>query len=375
MAFMYRAWPKRKAICSLLQRSASQYQVNIHSTATTGFRDRKEGESMTHARNAQTVILGLLVLLPIAPSVASAQVLKLAELNTEQIRALDMDKTIVLIPGGILEQHGPYLPSFTDGYQNERTTDELARAVVARAGWTALILPTVPLGVGGAEIGGHFSFPGTYAVRSTTLRAVFVDLGSELGEQGFKWIFVVHLHGAPSHNRALDEAGDYFRDTYGGRMVHLYGLMPVLAAGAQSLDPAEAAENGIDIHAGRMETSDILFIRPDLVAPGYRTAPSFPGENWDDLIRIAQTPGWPGYFGAPKQATAAEGQGRIQRRSKVAADYMWRIVEGADERDIPRYATIKAHSEPNVKIDRAAAAHERAREERFSAWLAQRRKP
>jgi creatinine amidohydrolase/Fe(II)-dependent formamide hydrolase-like protein len=317
---------------------------------------------MTHARIAQTVILGLLVLLPIAPSVTSAQVLKVAELNTEQIRALDKDKTIVLIPGGILEQHGPYLPSFTDGYQNERTTDELARA-------------TVPLGVGGAEIGGHFSFPGTYAVRSTTLRAVFVDLSSELGEQGFKWIFVMHLHGAPSHNRALDEAGDYFRDSYGGRMVHLYGLMPVLTAGAQNLDPAEVAENGMDIHAGRIETSDILFIRPDLVAPGYRTAPSLPGENWDDLIRIAQTPGWPGYFGAPKQATAAEGQTRIQRRSKVAADYMWRIVEGADERDIPRYATIKADSEPNVKIDRAAAAHEQAREERFSAWLAKRRQP
>lgn len=329
---------------------------------------------MTHARIPQAVILSLLVVLPIVPSVASAQVLKLAELNTQQIRALDKKKTIVLIPGGILEQHGPYLPSFTDGYRNERAADELARAVVARSGWTALTLPTIPLGAGGAnQIGGHFSFPGTYAVRSTTLRAVFVDLGSELGEQGFKWIFVVHSHGAPGHNRALDEAGDYFRDTYGGRMVHLFGLIPVLEAGPPSLDPAEAAENGLDIHAGRMETSAVLLLRPDLVAPGYRTAPSLPGKNFDDLIRVAQAPGWPGYFGAPKQATSAEAQARIQRRSEVAADYLWRIVEGAiDEREIPRHATTRPA--PSMKVDRAAAADERAREERFTAWLAQRRK-
>ena len=302
---------------------------------------------MTHTRIAQTVIRGLLVVLPIAPLVASAQVLKLAELNTEQIHALDKDKTIVLIPGGILEQHGPYLPSFTDGYRNERAADELARAVVARPGWTALILPTIPLGSGGAnEIGEHYSFPGTYAVRSTTLRAVFVDLGSELGEQGFRWIFVVHLHGAPSHSRALDEAGDYFRDTYGGRMVHLFGLRPVLEAGAPSLDPAEAAENGLDIHAGRMETSAILFIRPDLVAPGYRAASSIPGKNFDDLIRIAHAPGWPGYFGAPKQATAAEGQALIQRRSRVCADYMWRVVDGAvDERKVPASRNDQARAQ------------------------------
>lgn len=328
---------------------------------------------MLQARVAHALILGLLVVLPIAPRVTSAQVLKLAELNTEQIRALDKGKTIVLIPGGILEEHGPFLPSFTDGYRNEATTAELARAVAARPGWTALVLPTIPLGVGGAnELGGHFSFPGTYAVRSSTLRAVFVDLASDLGEQGFQWIFVVHLHGAPGQHRALDDAGDYFHDTYGGRMVHLYGLIPVLAAGPARLEPAETAENGMDMHAGRAETADILFIRPDLVAPGFRTAPSLPGRTWDELVRIARTPGWPGYFGAPKQATAAEGEARIRQRGKVAADLMWRIVDGADVRDIPRWTTMMSSSQAIVDVDRAEAAHERAREERFAAWLAQR---
>jgi len=160
---------------------------------------------MTHPGIARIASLGLVLMRSVVPSVASAQVLRLAELNTEQTRELDKDRTIVPIPGGILEQHGPFLPSFTDGYRNERTTEELASAVVARPGWTALVLPTIPLGVGGAnELGGHFSFPGSYTVRSSTLRAVFVDLASELGEQGFRWIFVVHLHGAPAQHRALE---------------------------------------------------------------------------------------------------------------------------------------------------------------------------
>src|SRR5712691_3451375 len=35
MAFMYRAWPRTKAMPSWAQRSATQYQVKMHSTATT----------------------------------------------------------------------------------------------------------------------------------------------------------------------------------------------------------------------------------------------------------------------------------------------------------------------------------------------------
>src|SRR4029450_5659450 len=156
---------------------------------------------------------------------ASAQILHVAQMNTEQLRALDKAKTVVILPGGILEQHGPHLPSFTDGYSNEWVAQKLAEAVVARPGWTALVFPTIPLGHGGAnEIGKQFSFPGTYAVRRSTLRAVFMDLATELGDQGFRWICVVHGHGAPFHNRILDQAGDYFRDTYGGHMVHMRGL-------------------------------------------------------------------------------------------------------------------------------------------------------
>ena len=297
-----------------------------------------------------------------------AQVHRLAEMNTEQIRALDRQRTVVLMPGGILEQHGPYLPSFTDGYGNEWMTERLARAIVARPGWSVVIFPTIPLGVGGAnEIGRKYDFPGTYAVRSTTLRAVLMDLAGELGDQGFRWIFVIHAHGAPNHHRAIRQAGDFFRDTYGGHMVHLFGLMPVFGAGGHAMSPEQRAEDGFSVHAGAGETSGMLARRPDLVDSTYRSARPQTGRNWDDLVRIARASGWPGYFGSPRLARAEDSDPEALARS--AAEWVLKILDGLDERTIPAVVDAVGSTPQNQAIDRDALARETRLRRVQEAWL------
>src|SRR5262245_59192869 len=90
-----------------------------------------------------------------------------------------------------VEEHGPYLPAFTDGYASEWAAGQVAKAIVARPGWTVVTFPVVPLGVGSPEdFGGRRPFAGSYTVRPSTLEAVF---------------------------RALLEASDYFHDTKGTR--------------------------------------------------------------------------------------------------------------------------------------------------------------
>jgi hypothetical protein len=65
--------------------------------------------------------------------------------------------------------------------------------------------PPVALhGIDRNEIGSHFVFPGTYAVRPSTLRAVFMDLASELGDQGFRWI-LARVTGATA-GESIEEA-------------------------------------------------------------------------------------------------------------------------------------------------------------------------
>ena len=272
--------------------------------------------------------------------------MRVADLNTTQIRALDRAKTVVFLPGGMLEEHGPYLPAYTDGILSERLTDELARAVVAgKPGWTALLFPQMPVGASGSnELGGHFVFPGTYVVRPTTLRAMYMDLASELGDQGFKWIMVVHVHGAPLHIRALDQAGDFFHDTYGGRMVNLWGLVPVLsgwgnAMGAAMTD-AEKKEDGVSLHGGMDEHSLMLHLRPDLVAPGYKQAPAVTGATMAESFNAAKPADWPGYLGSPRLATGGARQEDLGRVRGGGRRPPLKVLNGADPSQFQRYADL-----------------------------------
>jgi creatinine amidohydrolase/Fe(II)-dependent formamide hydrolase-like protein len=300
-----------------------------------------------------------------------AQIYNLSELNTEQIRALDRQKTVVLLPGGILEEHGPYLPSYTDGYAIAAITQELARAIVSRPGWKVLLFPQIPLGHNGANaIGGKHAFPGTYTVRHSTLRAVYMDLAGQFGDQGFRWIFIVHDHGDPDHNKALDEASDFFTDSYGGAMVHLMGLKPIsecCGTAQKFLTPEQIKENGILVHADANETSQMMFLRPDLVRPDVLQAPSWTGQNFVELYTLAEKPNWPGYLGAPKFASAALGAQSFQALTGKINETAVQLLDGLNWRKIPRFAD---DVDPrDAQGEAAAAANDRNIEKKQLDWM------
>ena len=320
----------------------------------------------------------LVVALALGAGTAQAGVLKVAELNTEQIRELNPARTAVILPGGILEQHGPYLPSYTDGYWNERMAADLAAAIGAREGWNALVFPPIPLGSGAAnEIGGKYSFPGSYTVRSSTVRAIFMDLASELGEQGFKWVFIVHAHGSPHHNRALDDACDFFRDTYGGRMVHLRpdGGRILLRRGPAPGHAGGTREDGFSVHAGAGEHSDLMFLQPGLVPGTIKHAQTFAGSSFADLVTRARRPDWPGYFGAPRHATAARGKAQYEQQSAFIQGLAQRVLEGYDPRTGPRLADELLKDPAVAKVVEESLGHEAAQEARQQQWLKSRGKP
>jgi creatinine amidohydrolase len=273
-----------------------------------------------------------------------AQVLRVGDLNTRQILALDRSRTVVILPGGMLEEHGPYLPAFTDGILSERLTTALADGVAQqRPGWTVLVFPPMSIGASGSnEIGRQYSFPGTYAIRPSTLRATFTDVATELGAQGFRWIMVVHVHGSPLHIGAIDDAGDFFHDTFGGTMVNLWGLLPVLGGwgGAMSvMTPAEKAADGLSLHAGMDEHSLMLHLRPDLVAPDFRQAKSVSGANYDSAFAVARREGWPGYLGAPQLGTADFGKRIWTAFASATVKTAVEILDGKDPATYPRYLT------------------------------------
>jgi len=302
---------------------------------------------------------------------ASAQIRDLRELNTVDIKRLDLQKTAVIIPGGILEEHGPHLPSYTDGYANEYFARKVAETIAARPGWSVLMFPTIPLGAGGAnQVGKHQAFPGTYHVHFATLRSIFMDLASEFGEAGFRWIFIIHQHGALKHQLGLDQASDYFTDTYDGKMVHLTGLVsPAPSAPNLRLTDEERRENGLDVHAGMNETSRILFLRPDLVQSGYRDAQAESGASWRELVDRGARSDWPGYFGSPRLAQAWRGAEIMRTKAQELSDLAVRILDGFDHRTLQRSSDRQVADAAIREYNEAATEHDRIVEEKQMAWL------
>jgi creatinine amidohydrolase/Fe(II)-dependent formamide hydrolase-like protein len=322
----------------------------------------------------------LLSCLLFAAADVSAQVVRVGDLNTRQIRALDRSKTVVFLQGGMLEEHGPYLPAFTDGIMSDRLTKELAQGVVAkRPGWTALVFPPVSVGASGSnEIGKQFVFPGTYAVRPSTLRAVFMDLATELGEQGFRWIMVVHVHGSPLHIGAIDEASDFFHDTYGGTMVNLWGLLPVLGgwgSAMQRMTEAQKKEEGLSLHGGADEHSMMLYLQPELVASDYRDAKSVAGATYDEAFAVAKQRDWPGYLGAPRLASAELGRHIWTSFSTAALTTTIEILNGTDPSKYPRYLSYLVKNPLYQDWIKSSEDRDTALNEKQRAWLATRKGP
>jgi creatinine amidohydrolase/Fe(II)-dependent formamide hydrolase-like protein len=306
------------------------------------------------------------------PASASAQVLRAEALTTREFAALDRERTVVIIPGGILEEHGPYLPAGSDMYQAGWLAEALARRLARREGQTVLMLPMMPLGHSGAnDIARRWTHPGTITIRAITLRAIYMDLADALGAQDFKHIFVVDVHGAPDHNQAIDQASDYFNDTWRGTMVHLMGLksvntLPPLPAAV--VPEAAAAADGFTVHAGLLESSRVLFVRPEQVHNGLFNAPPLTARDFPALVTLGKAEGWPGYWGAPAAATATIGAAALEQTleaiSTVAVSILERTPWGRE-----RFYTEANMDPADVQISRESMARESELRAKQQAWL------
>jgi creatinine amidohydrolase len=270
----------------------------------------------------------------------------LEELSWPEIDRLDRERTLWVLPVGMIEEHGPHLPVGADTlgvtYEAQAAAVRVARAL---PDWHILMMPAIGYGHGGANlIGNRRVHPGTYSIRQSTLRSLVIDVGSQVALNGFRWIAVLNGHAAPTHDLAITEACDFVSETFGVTMLNLTGLFRADAAiqaqgrrmQARHFTAEELASFGLDVHAGVAETSGMLAVRPDLVRDTYRTLPSRAGRSLQELREIAAAPGWQGYFSAPANATAAHGRAVEDWWIDGFTDLMLRALRGEDMRGNPR---------------------------------------
>ncbi len=311
-----------------------------------------------------------------------AKVYKLEELTYPQIDALDRQRTLFILPVGVIEEHGPHLPVGADTFGVVYEADGAAKRVSqALPDWNVVLMPPLHYGQGGAnQLGDIQVHPGTYGIRVSTLRSLVADLGGQLAQNRFKWIFVANGHGGPPHNIAINEACDFVSESFGVTMLHLTGLFRADAAvqamrtkmQAAHFSAAELDSFGMDVHAGVGETSGMLALRPDLVRPDYKTLASRSGRSMEELRQIALAPGWEGYLSSPAKATAAYGRAWEQWWIDGFTDLILRAVRGEN---MLVHARIPETVPPDVvPIIEKGAANEAAFEAKLDNWLAQRGK-
>jgi len=313
---------------------------------------------------------------PAASMPSKSRVLSFAELNAESLASLVPERTAFILANGPIEEHGPHLPSGADTYQCEYAARHMAESLAdALPDWTIVFLPTLWYGVDGANlIPDRHDIRGTVSLRGTTLRAIAVDLGTQLADQGFRWIFLVHDHGAPLEHVALSDAADYVRQSRHIGMFNVSSIgffdgdPAVHAAVVRRYSEAEHARIAFDIHAGTSETSAMLAVRPDLVSPAWRTLPDLTVHDLDEMEAAGKRPEWRGYWSAPALADADLGRKQVDAMGERWARLALRAIGGEDIGKLPRYPDDPPIPGVKRQADRSLAAQQTA-ERQFQKWL------
>lgn len=110
----------------------------------------------------------------------------LGEMTWKEVDALSRD-TIVVIPTGSLEQHGPHLPVLTDSLIATAVTTEVEK----RASEKVLLTPTIWLGASGH----HVAFAGTVTATMSGYQEAIHSVILSLARHRFHRFLIINGHG------------------------------------------------------------------------------------------------------------------------------------------------------------------------------------
>jgi creatinine amidohydrolase len=213
-------------------------------------------------------------------------------------------ESILLLPIGAVEQHGPHLPLAVDHV----IAHETATAVVDAVGEELDVwqLPTLSI----SKSNEHAWSPGTLWYSAQTMMSMLLDLGRCLATTGVERLVLLNGHGG--NTTLLNTALRDLRLAYGFKTFLVHPSVPPAYGGTST-----ASELGMGIHGGLNETSVFMHLRPDLVdlSKAERKVPERLAEN--EFVKFGGSVmfGWlsndfddAGYIGDPTGATADHGK-------------------------------------------------------------------
>lgn len=245
----------------------------------------------------------------------------LAETVWPEVR--DGAHDVVVLPWGATEPHNLHLAYATDVFETEAVAAEAARRAW-EAGARPLVLPAVPFGANEQQM----DLRGTINLHPSTQAAVLADVMESVEGQGFDRLLILNGHGGNDFRQMI-------RELQCRTPVFLTTVSWFRIPGTQEMfdDPGD--------HAGELETSLMLHLRPDLVrsleeagegrARSWRLRAMREGWAWSPRrwSRVTDDTG----VGDPRPATPGKGAAFFDAVCERLAGYLVEL-SGADLDDL-----------------------------------------
>jgi creatinine amidohydrolase len=176
------------------------------------------------------------------------------KLSWQEVERLDRENTLIIIPTGAIEQHGPHLPIDTDIFNSVTISEEVARTFLSNDK-SVLLAPPIWWGTSPH----HLGFPGTLSLRANTMSSIVADLISSLLPHGFFRFLILNGHGG---NAGILTATVSQMNEKLGISIPVLSYWTMIKETLIAIGESPIGGMG---HACEMETSLMLHLRPELV--------------------------------------------------------------------------------------------------------------
>ena len=253
---------------------------------------------------------------------------RLADLSGPEVTDSLTSDSVVVLPVGAIEQHGPHLPMSVDAVIAEEVASALLNAVGDDIDlW---LLPTLAV----SKSNEHAWSPGTLWLSAETLLRVLDDLAACVAATPARRLVLLNGHGGNSS--LLVTACRDLRVAHGLLTFLVHPFIPPASGG-----PSTEEELGMGIHGGLHETSLFAYLRPGQVdmKQAIRNVPEWmAGNEWVRFGGPVQF-GWTsrdfgphGHIGDPTGATVELGRRLFDEVVGAMAGQL-REIAGFDFRD------------------------------------------
>jgi creatinine amidohydrolase len=203
---------------------------------------------------------------------------KYENLTWKELDSFNRNKTVIIVPIGLMEEHSLQLPIGTDAFMSQSVANDLAKKLsINYKNINFLIFPLIPVGFDCLDL------TGTVQVRRHIFQALIYDVFSSITKYLFKYFIISCFHGGTENHDAIKDTLELLNKKSEVRAIDIGEVVLkkmfcldneyikyINKRIDRKLTQEEIEILRTDLHAGFMETSLMLHLKPSQVRKNYK---------------------------------------------------------------------------------------------------------